>query len=374
MSSWKCIFCGTGILSKCPGQRSEFFNPRISMIQSVVTVDRIDYAGTRLEGSTELMLTYTAGSEYSTVEIVRNLATMLAEDGVIESLTCDHRWVLNSETECHCSLGHEHHNLTDAERIKTEILAARPERTLLNTTHELAEVACTPVELARKAINCSKEKYDSFIESEFGHLKADIRGAVKALTEGKTLRKEYRVLVNGPSSYRSPGTWLYTDDTDVPKYAYFDRLSDVKAMACGLNQHIDIARLSMEDDSGYRPVDYELTTTCEFCGKSIDLLQPHISGTYHVDCYGKHLRKLKPRKRYISVPLPASIADARRKRLYYDLTNLERDIQELLNTEIVIDDACISQRTENGPEYLWFNLTCTGYEADEFRRNLKDIH
>lgn len=317
---WKCIDCGTVMMSKCPGQRNTFYGPEVTMIQSVVTVDRVDYHGTRIEGLSELFVSYTAGSDKTTAEQFRNLAEMLAKPGVLESMTCDHTWVMNSETETTCCLDHKHSNLTDVERIKADRKTAAKALSIQSTVKELANVACTPIELARKAVNCSKDKFESFIEEEFSQLKRFVRIAMEdQLANGKSFRAPYRVLTTGRY-------W----ESDA-RFAYFDRLEDAIDMARGSNKKLSIEELVTTSDRGYLPVEYDMTTTCIHCGK-LNLPEGGIivklpEGEAHLTCVNKQKRdkevKLRRIRFQVNKLIGMSYGELNRIREIFNLEHLD---------------------------------------------------
>lgn len=286
MSTWKCIICGTTIYSKCPGQRNEFFGPELSILKSVVTIDRVmDHR----DSLSELFISYTCGADRTTASVIKDLAKSLTKKGVAEALTCDHRWVLNSKTETKCCLDHEHSNLNNVRKLRSEMKKNRKARTVQDEVQDFAYAAITPIDLARRALNISKPAFDRFIEAEFGILKQTTRESMRLLAEGKSCRPLYRVRTSG--TYWKDGT-----------YAYFDREEDAIALARGMRQKLDIEKLNTEDDAGYKSIEYELATACAVCGKPATyeegMLVDTPDGILHMKCFKRQQLDAKVKTRY----------------------------------------------------------------------------
>lgn len=346
-SSWICIHCGTGIQSKCPGQRSEFYGFEVQMIKSVVTIDRIDDSRNNLS---ELFISYTADSKHTTAEQFRNLADMLTKDKVIEAMSCNHHWVMNSSTERTCCLDHDHHNLTDIDQIKADLDAHRKTRTVQQAVDDYARVARTLIDLARRELNISKPTFDLFVEAEFGYLKQYIGTAMAKLANGKSWRPLYRINTNGKYSWGDDAT-----------FAYFDHLDDATAYLRGVNRRMTLEKLDTERDAGYQPIEVDLTTVCTICGKhnfpDKDIIVSLPNGEAHLTCVNRAKNDLVVKKRFVTVRLGRIRSD-----LYMPI--------DRINKEHGLED-CYSYEDRRGNRSLRIFKRCDKAELDSIAESIR---
>ncbi len=115
MRDWICIHCGTTMSSKCPHQRNEFFSMDVAALRSSLMTHVLHVNGSHREVFLNL-------SDYSSQgDAVYDTVKYLSENlDKLKAVSCDHHFVLNSETERHCVLGCEHYNLSDKEVILAE--------------------------------------------------------------------------------------------------------------------------------------------------------------------------------------------------------------------------------------------------------------
>lgn len=348
-STWKCIICGTTIYSKCPSQRHEHYGMEVSILKSVFTIDRVhDHKGSL----SEFFLSYTCGADRSTPQVIKDIAKSLTKKGITEAMTCDHHWVLNSKTETQCTLGCTHSNLNDVRKLRAAMKKRTATRTVQNEVSDFAYVVSNTLDLARRALNISKPKFDRFVEQEFDYLKSDTRKAMNLLAEGKPCRPLFRALMHYAS---------YEDNS----YAYFDREEDAIALARGLRRKLDIEKLNLDDDSGYKSIEYTLVTDCPLCGKpnlhDNDIIADTVDGPAHLKCIMQLKRDNKIKTRYARFSTKRKLIDMR----YEEVENVRRGLSaDALNVY-----AC----TERNCTYVYLKSETDKATMEKWLKHLKTV-
>jgi hypothetical protein len=220
MKDWICIYCGTTMSSKCPGQRSEFFGGEIALIRNALATHVLDVGQNKKEVFLNLSFW---GSNTENVDPVIATIEQLAEwKEKLIAVSCNHRFVLNSKERTECQLGHEHHNLNDKETL----LAERPAKEEFKVTFEDVKETYisflgTQMELAKSNMKnlCAEVKrgsqeYDEYrreyfvFQDEMDQIKYALQKGLTRLKHGQPYRKKYEVRFG----YNSDIPNLYTDD------------------------------------------------------------------------------------------------------------------------------------------------------------------
>ena len=343
--SWVCAICGTSIISKCPEQRSIFPSFKESLIDSILSIQRVD----DLRGnSCELFLNYTSSQKHTTGQAIKAMIELISDPPkYLDNLGCEHVWVLNSMDETTCSMGCTHHNLNDIERLKMErTTEAVPAQTQKKLLREYASVLSSVVEQARKAINVSKPAYDVSVENDFYHIKRTIGTMFHKMGTGEHVQEPYRVRVA-----RSPCL-------DPSSYVYFNSLIEAQRYVTGtrltmLETVVEVEELD-ESQECYRTIaDYpRVEYACCICGKPADDLFIITPEGYaaHQKCYAKKLDMPKKRLRSTTIQL--------QKDAGYDITDTLLRIFELKTCQY-------SHRRNAQFGYLRISAVCTGAELDD---------
>lgn len=300
--SWVCAICGMSIISKCPEQRSIFPSFKEGLIDSLLSVQRVN----DLRGNNcELFLNYTSTRKHTTGQAIKNMIELLSDPPeYLDNLGCEHVWVINSTEETLCSMGCTHHNLNDIDRLKAEHAAAvTPVQTQKALLQEYASILSSVVEQARIAVNVSKPAYDTPVENDFYHVKRTIGTMLHKMGTGEHVQEPYRVHVTGTS-------WM-----DPANYVYFNSLEDAQRYAIGtrlttLETVIEVEALD-ENQECYQVIKDHLAVeyTCCVCGKPAnDLFTITPEGdTAHQKCYAKLVDMPKKRLRSATIQLQKDI-------------------------------------------------------------------
>lgn len=289
--SWKCTICGSTMLSKCPSQRSIFMSPMESILNSILTVNKV--MPLKKDGCAELFLSYTTGGlEKTTGQMVKSLMDIFAENpNYLENLGCGHHWVLNSETETECSLGCTHSNLS------TPIPEAREKKpqTLEHMMRDYYSVINVALEQARLNINIIKSSYDIPTEEDFTFLKHTVGKMLDKIGKGEHLKQSYRV--------RMPGKSWREDN-----YVYFDHREDAVKYCIGYcltsTNTLELYKLD-ETQENYKAEEFDFEIPCCICGtaKDDELLIRKDGSVAHVKCVRAEKQDALSRKRMGTVRL-----------------------------------------------------------------------
>lgn len=119
---WKCVKCETVMLSKCPVQRNIHcegtHESQYIKMNTVANVVRVK------EDHHEVFLNVTVYDNSSKADIVRKAldwAGAKAEPVDFNSAYCDHIWVIADSVNHECSLGCQHPNWSDRDKILAEL-------------------------------------------------------------------------------------------------------------------------------------------------------------------------------------------------------------------------------------------------------------
>lgn len=303
--SWKCTICGSTMLSKCPSQRSIFMSPMESILNSILTINKV--MPLKKDGCAELFISYTTGGlEKSTGQMVKALIDILTENpNYLENLGCGHHWVLNSETETECSLGCTHSNLS------TPIPEAREKKpqTLEHMMREYYSVINVALEQARLNINITKPAYDVPTEEDFSFLKHTVGKMLDKIGKGEHLKQPYRVRIPGK-------TWR-----DASGFCYFDTKEEAVKYCVGIrllspDYHIELDKLDDTQET-YRTEEFEFNIPCCICGtvKDDEMIIHKDGSVAHVKCVRTKKQDALSRKRMGTVRLGNIDIDALEYRL-----------------------------------------------------------
>jgi len=220
MKEWICIYCGTTMSSKCPGQRSEFFGPELGVIRNALATHVLDVSPGKKE--VFLNLSFWGDNTENVDPVIATIEQLAKWKDKLIAVSCDHHFVINSTERTECQLGHEHHNLND----KESLLADRPTPEefkvtfedvkntyidFLGTQMELAKsnlkTMCPDIKQASPQYNRFRRWYFVF-QDEMDQIKYDMQKGLQRLKEGQPYRKKYAVTFG----YSSDIPNLYTDD------------------------------------------------------------------------------------------------------------------------------------------------------------------
>lgn len=205
MSEWICIKCDTHMSSKCPGQRSEFFGAEANLVRNLLTTQVIPIH----PGHTEVFLNMTHyGDEDPIIASVKQLAEWKDK---LAPVTCDHIFVLNSETITECVLGHTHYNLKDKEELLTEYTAEPPTFETVRKGYSDAVYALLGRMSADLRGHIRGEENRNFYfqyQDDIQYLKYDVTKKIDKIGKGSTWQSKYRVTFR----YRSDIPEIHTDD------------------------------------------------------------------------------------------------------------------------------------------------------------------
>lgn len=219
MKEWICIYCGTTMSSKCPGQRSEFFGAELSMIRNALATHVLDVS----PGKKEVFLNLSFwGENTENVDPVLATIKQLSEwQEKLAAVTCDHHFVINSRERTECQLGHEHHNLNDKEELLAERRAAEPKvdfesvkKTYIEFLGDQMNLAKSNLKTMCPNIRQDDPSYDEFrrwyfvFQDEMDQIKYDMQRGMERLSKDQPYRKKYAVTF----SHKSDIPTLYTDD------------------------------------------------------------------------------------------------------------------------------------------------------------------
>lgn len=292
--SWKCTICGSTMLSKCPSQRSIFMSPMESILNSVLTVNRV--MPLKKNGCAELFVSYTTGgTEKTTGQTVKSLIDILTENpGYLENLGCNHRWVLNSETETECSLGCTHSNISTP--IPAESNEEKPQ-TLKHMMRDYYSVMNIAIEQARLNVNISKEGYDIPVEEDFTFLKRSVGTMLDKIGKGEHLQQPYRVRIPGKSWRDASGFCFFDTKEDAVKYCVGVRLLSP-------DYHIELDKLDDTQET-YKTEEFEFQIPCCICGtiKDDEMIIRRDGSIAHVKCLRAQTQDAISRKRMGTVRL-----------------------------------------------------------------------
>lgn len=294
--SWKCTICGSTMLSKCPSQRSIFMSPTESILNSILTVNKV--MPLKNDSCAELFISYTTGAkEKTTGQMVQDLITLLSENpNYLQNLGCSHHWVLNSETETECTLGCTHANLLTP--VPEYVEDAKPTQTLDNYLKEYGTIINIAIEQARLGVNISKQAYDIPVEEDFNYMKDSIRHQFAKIMKGEHLKKAFRVRVPG-KTWRDPDFWCYFDtETEAVRYALGCRMTDTHS--------VEIDKIDANNERYETFTDWKFEYTCRICGDIKDDIFVITSDgdTVHHSCYKDSIDKVTVKKRKTAFELP----------------------------------------------------------------------
>lgn len=341
--SWKCALCGAVVISKCPSQRSIFPAFKEGIIDSLLSVQRVD----DVKGNTaEVFLNFTGTKKDSTGQIVKSMIGLISDPPeYLDNLGCEHIWVLNSETETECSLGCTHANLNDIERIKSKTASSTVKRTCTDLLQEYSYVVTSVLEQARKAVNMSKTSFDPAAENDFAHLKSQVREGLRKLGKCEPAQKLFRVRKTG-------ATWR-----DRDSYVYFDTLDDAKQFALGVRlmtatASVEIEALDTKHECYMLVTEYiDYSYTCCICGESVDdtfILLPDCTAA-HQKCYKVAIDRPKKLRRSGVLTLTKSVD-----------WHIEDELKEVFKLK-----TCQYAHKRNEQfGYVRFSVVCTGEEFE----------
>lgn len=288
--SWKCTTCGAEMTSKCPDQRSIFTK---SSLDSMIVIDVIKPL--KRGCGTELFINYTTGgADRTTGQIVKELMDVLTEHpSELESVGCEHQWVINSETATRCSLGCEHDNLLSA---VTPIVSEKPQ-TLPRIMQEYREVLRTVLEQARKGVNISKPAYDVATEEDFSYLDYQIMSSLQKIGEGVHIKPKYRVGIHNKSCRGEVSFNYFHTKEEAVRYCIGTEL-------VSLDKYVHLCKLD-DTQEMYRDETFDSIIPCCICGKiKDDELILRKNGTMaHVSCARAEKRDKRSCKRMGTVKL-----------------------------------------------------------------------
>lgn len=405
-AEWICAYCGAQAHSKCPSQRNVFPLDQVGASLSHTLAIQVIHGPERQELFLN-MTDYT--KEANDAELVNWTITRLHECKTsVIGLLCDHHYVLNSNTRKKCSMGCDHHNLKDIDRLNEE-RKAKPPKTVSygSITTEAAEVASNAARQAAKLIRslhyeeeyADRMKSMDRIQSMEDMAARAVYTAVKSITADGSGLPKYKV--------RLPiqdWSWRELD---------FYKLEDAKAFLIGFSNsnsqclpakqadstpeaaEATTVSLYRADSSTRAPELYELDrttmryvpsteslfTVCEYCSQQISLGEPSINNQYHIKCYASHTRKLKVCNHGLTIPIPAHIEKDRDSEGHdwYDHYQLKsaliRHIWNVAKMDAVeLIEAQIRGWYKTGDAAVYLQLKCSWYDYKELERALKDIH
>lgn len=352
--SWKCAICGTTMISKCPSSRSVFMSPRESIINSLLTVNKIDSFSST---TAELFLSFTGMKEQTTGQMFKDMIALVSEDeSFLNNLGCDHIWVLNSTTETDCTIDHKHKNLNDI----PEILArkeSKPERDMKDMLLEYGSVINIAVEQARKYVNISKTSFDTPVEEDFQYLKDTVRHNLGRIAQGKRLKKAFRTRIPG-------ATWR-----DESSYVYFDTREEATKYCLGckmMNPGVSIEMDKLNDDNTrYEAIEFEFEIPCTICGKhkNEDIVLQSNGRVAHISCIRTEKQDSLSRKRMGTVKLgfiDTELIDHRQR----------CSLEEYCRSTYELDDA-YTMRTGKGTTLRIFKV-CTKPELHDIIQAIEE--
>ena len=294
--SWKCTICGTTMLSKCPHQRSIFMSPMESILNSILTVNKV--MPMKKDGCAELFLSYTTGGiEKTTGQMVKALMEIFAENpNYLDNLGCCHHWVLNSETETECSLGCTHSNLLSELPAEDEDEVNKPQ-TLKLMMRDYISVVNIALEQARLNVNISKQGYDIPVEEDFSYVKWAVGKMLEKIGKGEHVKQQYRVRIPGKTWRDSSGFCYFDTKEEAVKYCIGIRLLSP-------DYHIELDKID-DNQETYRTEEFEFEIPCCICGtvKDDEMLIRKDGSVAHVKCVRAEKQDALSRKRMGTVRL-----------------------------------------------------------------------
>jgi hypothetical protein len=233
MKEWICIYCGTTMSSKCPGQRSEFYGQEMSVIRNALATHVLDVA----QGKKEVFLNLSFwGDCPEDVDPVIATIDQLSEwrDKLVAA-SCDHQFVINSKERTECQLGHEHYNLNDKERLLAErekpaewkVTFEDVKKTYIDFLGDQMNLAKSNLQTLCPEVKRDTPEYDEYrrwyfvFQDEMDQIKYAMQRGIDRLKHGQPYRKKYEVSFG----YQSDIPAMYTDDILQAEavYKYYQR-------------------------------------------------------------------------------------------------------------------------------------------------------
>lgn len=345
---WTCAICGSTMFSKCPAQRNVFEGPKMSIINSVLTMKKVE----SFSGPTaELFIAYTGDKKHTTGKMLKDMIQMVTEDEhTLINMGCNHRWVLSSETETECSLGCTHNNLTDIPRIKAEQDEPK-EYTMQDMLRKFDSAIDNVTEQARRYVNISKDHFDIPVEEDFAYIAHVTGKMLRDIGEGKHLKPAFRV--------RMPGK----DWRDATSYCYFDTKEDAVKYCTGFrlltpDYHIELDKLN-DNQERYETEEWEFNIPCAICGQTNDdeLLIRKDGSVVHVSCNRTAISDKRTQKRMRSIKL----GNVNQRGEDFAYNEFKRDYE--------LDDMYMFH-TGRGVLTMRIFKSCTKHELDEIESDI----
>ena len=276
MKEWICIYCGTTMSSKCPGQRSTFYNMETAMIRNALATHVLDVGPEKKE--VFLNLSFWGKNTENVDPVIATIEKLSEWKDKLKAVTCNHRFILNSETRTQCQLGCKHYNLTDKEKLLAE---RTPDEEFKVTFEDVKKTYIdfldTQMSLAREnmkvlcpEVPSSDPHYDELrrwyfvFQDEMDQIKYDLLRGIDRLKLDQPYRKKYRV----DFGWKSEIPNMYTDDILQAIAVYKDY--QLRGVKC----RVEILTHDKPDSTSihYRPLeqDPDMRLQCCYCGERIN--------------------------------------------------------------------------------------------------------
>lgn len=286
--TWRCIFCGETIVSKCPSSRNTFPSMIEGIIGSVTTFNHVKDMEDNLS---ELFISFTSGAKDAATAFKQLVELMKDHMDYPSKNVCNHMYVINSFTVTTCTLGHTHPNLNDVDKLLEEHKdSALKPQTIKHMLKEYADVAIIPIEQARKDVNRTKPKFDTIVEQDFSIIKYNIRRDLDRIANGVSVQDPFRVRIHIPYPER---------DRCIP----FREMADAVDFIHGRALRGQASTLETLDETGERYIDVHVQPkyTCVICqheaNPSTDVVAITTEGIAHLTCINKIKNDSKVKRR-----------------------------------------------------------------------------
>jgi len=102
MARYTCGICGEGMNSKCKNQRSIFPDNQVASLLTNFMSAKSEPANDRREPELKVYTFTFKNIAENERQALKNAVSWINEPGVLDYVTCDHKWILQSEK---CELG-----------------------------------------------------------------------------------------------------------------------------------------------------------------------------------------------------------------------------------------------------------------------------
>lgn len=203
---WKCVKCETTMISKCPVQRN--IHCEGSIETRYIKSNTAAYVARVKDNHHEVFLNvsvYDSGSKTKIIRQALDWAGAKASEEDFNSAYCDHVWVIADPTIHECSLGCQHYNWSDRDKVLAELKEKEgPTTESLNheislaVNNDLTQYAKGLVQYIPESLkyNDKRDRYCTIMDG-LRNLQYQVNNGMTKLRENRNVLPMYEVQAEG---------------------------------------------------------------------------------------------------------------------------------------------------------------------------------